>query len=80
MIESSSKTGKLMCGKRMRGEVDAEAYRKYLTGRWDFILDFDLEKHEEDAKKIFRDLQAAAVRRRRRETSVVSGMGDLSIY
>ncbi|KAI1867099.1 hypothetical protein JX265_007675 [Neoarthrinium moseri] len=49
IVESSSVTGTILTGKGEETELDLDKLRKKLLPRWDFILDFDNEKHRDKA-------------------------------
>ena len=49
IAESSRATGMIMSGRGEGIGVHAEKMREGLKERWEFIYDFDIEKHKEDA-------------------------------
>lgn len=49
VVESSRGTGQLVTGQDHETGLDATKLQDKLRHRWDFILDFDVEKHREDA-------------------------------
>ena len=49
IVESSRATGMIMSGQGEGIGVHVEKMREGLKERWDFIHDFDAEKHKEDA-------------------------------
>lgn len=52
IVESSRGTGMILLGKGDEG-LDLAWLKQNLLPRWDFILDFDNEKHRDDAVRMF---------------------------
>lgn len=74
MIESSTETGKLMCGKKtMRGNITPEQFRKELGKRWNFIVKLDLKKHRDEAMRVFRELQYSSIGHRQGQGQGATG-------
>ena len=48
IVESSRVTGMIMSGRGEGIGVNVEKMREGLKERWEFIYDFDLERHKED--------------------------------
>lgn len=49
IVESSRLSGQIMTGQGDGIGVDAGKMREALAERWDFIHDFDIQRHKEDA-------------------------------
>jgi len=49
-----------MCGRAPDVGLDAEKLRDALEKRWDFILNLDMRKHQDEAVKAIRDTIPAA--------------------
>lgn len=49
IVESSRKTGMMMCGKSEETGLDLEKLQQKLLPRWDFILDLDVAAHRDEA-------------------------------
>jgi len=60
VIDSSRVTGVMMCGRAPDVGLDAEKLRDALEKRWDFILNLDMRKHQDEAVKAIRDTIPAA--------------------
>ena len=52
IVRSSRATGEIITGRGKDVGLDPNKLRENLTGRWDFILDFDLEKHRDQAVEL----------------------------
>lgn len=52
MIDSSKLTGSISCSQLEGGHDDPEKTKERLAGRWDFIRQFGLAQHIEEASKI----------------------------
>jgi len=57
VIDSSRETGMIKCGLSSEVGMNAQEMREGLDGRWDFIINLDLERHIEDALIKFRHFQ-----------------------
>ena len=49
VARSSRETGETMSGRNKEIGLDIEALKKTMSSRWDFIVDFDVEKHRDQA-------------------------------
>ena len=49
IVKSSRETGKIVTGQNEEMKLDLAILRKKLLRRWDFIVDFDVEKHRDEA-------------------------------
>ena len=49
IAESSRLSGRIMCGKGDGVGLDPDKLREALAKRWEFIHEFDLKKHKEEA-------------------------------
>ena len=49
IVRSSRGSGGIMTGRNPEVKLDPEALRKCMTTRWDFIVDFDVKKHRDQA-------------------------------
>lgn len=52
IVESSKETGLVATGRGEETGLELEKLRQKLLPRWDFIIDFDVEKHLADAVKM----------------------------
>lgn len=52
VVESSRGTGDIMTGKGPETGLDLASLKEKLLPRWDFIINFDNEKHCEEARQI----------------------------
>ncbi|KAH9884877.1 salicylate hydroxylase [Xylariomycetidae sp. FL2044] len=52
IVESSRQTGIIMTGKGEETKLDLGELKKKLLPRWDFIINFDNEKHRDEAKEL----------------------------
>lgn len=52
IVESSRETGKILAGRGFETGLDLEKLRDKLLPRWDFIIDFDNEKHRDEALEL----------------------------
>lgn len=52
IVESSRETGKNLAGKGSETGLDLGKLREKLLPRWDFIIDFDNEKHRDEALEL----------------------------
>ncbi|CAJ2510945.1 Uu.00g065700.m01.CDS01 [Anthostomella pinea] len=48
VIDSSRETGRILCG-QIGGVHDVDGFREALAHRWDFLYDFDIARHKEEA-------------------------------
>ena len=53
ITESSSITGRLMCGKGDGVELDPQKLLEALKKRWEFIYDCNLKEHKQEASALF---------------------------
>jgi salicylate hydroxylase len=53
IVKSSWDTGKIFMALDQDTNLDAEKLKAKLRPRWDFIVDFDIEKSREEALKLF---------------------------
>lgn len=52
IVESSRETGRILAGRGSETGLDLEKLREKLLPRWDFIIDFDNEKHRDEALEL----------------------------
>lgn len=58
IVESSRGTGLILAGRGEATGLDLERLRGNVLSRWDFIIDFDIEKHRDDAvEKLDKELK-----------------------
>ena len=53
VVESSRATGDIMTGKGQETGLELAKLKEKLLPRWEFITDFDVEKHIKEAREIF---------------------------
>lgn len=53
VVESSRVTGDIMTGKGQETGLELAKLKEKLLPRWEFIIDFDVEKHIKEAREIF---------------------------
>ena len=58
IVESSRLSGQIMTGLGDGIGVDAGRMREALAERWDFIHDFDVKKHKEDALAVLKRIES----------------------
>jgi len=58
IVESSRATGMIMSGREEGIGVNAEKMREGLKERWEFIYDFDIERHKADALAALRRIES----------------------
>lgn len=58
IVESSQATGMIMSGRGKGIGVNAEKMREGLKERWEFIYDFDIKRHKEDALAALRRIES----------------------
>jgi salicylate hydroxylase len=59
IVDSSTETGKIMCGIGSEVKMNVQDMRLALEKRWEFIIRFDLERHKQDALHMFADFSKA---------------------
>lgn len=52
VVEASRRTGDFITGRDETVGLDAKRLQEALAGRWDFIMDFDNEKHRKEAVEL----------------------------
>lgn len=59
IVESSRETGIIMTGKGKKTGLSLKSLREELPQRWDFIINFDIRKHCEEAIELMESLTAS---------------------